>query len=77
MLNANGVQIIIGGDGKYEQISDVTLVLSPYGIRGKASGVLGIMGPTRMRYAHAISTVQYIAHLMDMLVLDMYSANAN
>jgi heat-inducible transcriptional repressor len=72
ILNANGVQIIIGGEGPYEEIDDFSLVLSPYGIRGKASGVLGIMGPTRMPYARAISTVRYVAHLMDSLMTDVY-----
>lgn len=72
ILNANGVQIIIGGEGPYEEIEDVSLVLSPYGIRGRASGVLGIMGPTRMAYARAISTVRYVAHLMDSLISDVY-----
>jgi heat-inducible transcriptional repressor len=72
ILNANGVQIIIGGEGPYEEIDDFSLVLSPYGIKGKASGVLGIMGPTRMPYARAISTVRYVAHLMDSLMTDVY-----
>jgi heat-inducible transcriptional repressor len=75
ILNANGVQIIIGGEGTYEEIDDVALVLSPYGIRGEASGVLGVMGPTRMPYARAISTVQYIAQLMDRLMADVYAAD--
>ena len=72
MLNANGVQIIIGGEGPYQEIDDVSLVLSPYGIRGKASGVLGIMGPTRMPYGRAISTVRYVARIMDNLMADVY-----
>ena len=71
-LNANGVQIIIGGEGPYQEIYDVSLVLSPYGIRGKASGVLGVLGPTRMRYGRAISTVRYVSRLMDSLVDDVY-----
>jgi len=71
-LNASGVQIIIGGDGQYEAIDDVSLVLSPYGVQGKASGVLGIMGPTRMAYGRAISTVRYVAQLMDGLIGDLY-----
>jgi heat-inducible transcriptional repressor len=71
-LSANGVQIIIGGEGPYEEIYDVSLVLSPYGIRGKASGVLGVLGPTRMRYGRAISTVRYVSQLMDSLVDDVY-----
>jgi len=71
-LNASGVQIIIGGDGQYEAIDDVSLVLSPYGVQGKAGGVLGIMGPTRMAYGRAISTVRYVAQLMDGLIGDLY-----
>jgi len=71
ILNANGVQIIIGGEG-LEQIDDVSLVLSPYGIRNSASGILGIIGPIRMPYARAISTVRYVAQLMDGLLAETY-----
>ena len=73
-LNSSGIQVIIGGEGTYDEIDDVSLVLSPYGVRGKASGVLGIMGPTRMRYARAISTVRYVALLMDGLIANMYGS---
>ncbi len=72
ILKSSGVQIIIGGGGDYDEIDDVSLVLSPYGIRGKASGVLGVLGPTRMPYGRAISAVRYIAHLMDSLMADVY-----
>lgn len=75
ILNAPGVQIIIGGEGQYDVIDDVAFVLSPYGIKGQASGVLGVMGPTRMQYARAISAVQYIARLMDNLMAEVYSVN--
>jgi heat-inducible transcriptional repressor len=71
ILNSNGVQILIGGEG-LEQIDDVSLVLSPYGVRGSASGVLGIIGPTRMPYARAISAVRYVAQLMDGLLTEVY-----
>ncbi len=72
ILNASGVQVIIGGEGAYQEIDDVSLVLAPYGVRGTASGIMGIMGPTRMRYARAISSVRYVAHLMDSLLADLY-----
>jgi heat-inducible transcriptional repressor len=72
ILNASGVQIIIGGEGPYEEIEEVSLVLSPYGIKGEASGVLGVMGPRRMPYARAVSAVRYVAHLMDSLIADLY-----
>ena len=75
ILKANGVQIIIGGEGPYEEIDDVSLVLSPYGLRGKASGVLGVLGPTRMSYARAISTVRYVAQIMDGLIAEVYGTS--
>lgn len=71
-LNATGVQIIIGGEGTYEEIDEVSLVLSPYGVKGKASGVLGVMGPRRMSYARAISAIRYVGHLMDGMVSEVY-----
>ncbi|MHB1294905.1 MAG: heat-inducible transcriptional repressor HrcA [Anaerolineae bacterium] len=71
ILNAQGVQIIIGGEGDYQDLYEVSLVLSPYGVE-EASGILGIIGPTRMRYGRAISTVRYVAHLMDGMLAEMY-----
>jgi len=71
-LTANGVQIIIGGERPIEEVYDVSLVLSPYGIREKASGVLGVVGPTRMPYAHVVSTVRYVARMMDGLIDEVY-----
>ncbi len=71
-LSANGVQIIIGGERPFEEIYDVSMVLSPYGIRDKASGVLGVVGPTRMPYAHVVSTVRYVARMMDGLIDEVY-----
>lgn len=76
ILNANGVQVIIGGEGAYQEIDEVSLVLAPYGVRGTASGIMGIMGPTRMRYARAISTVRYVAHLMDSLLAEVYGVES-
>jgi heat-inducible transcriptional repressor len=71
-LSANGVQIIIGGEQPFEEIYDVSMVLSPYGIRDRASGVLGVVGPTRMPYAHVVSTVRYVARMMDGLIDEVY-----
>ena len=56
----------------FEEIYDVSMVLSPYGIRDRASGVLGVVGPTRMPYAHVVSTVRYVARMMDGLIDEVY-----
>ncbi len=76
-LGANGVQIIIGGEGAVEDIYDVSLVLSPYGVPDKASGVVGVVGPRRMPYATAVSAVSYVAKLMGDLIEDVYRSPAS
>ena len=57
ILSASGVQVIIGGEGRWGEMEDLSLVLSRYGIDDEASGVLGVLGPTRMRYGRSISTM--------------------
>ncbi|MEN6479933.1 MAG: heat-inducible transcriptional repressor HrcA [Anaerolineales bacterium] len=71
-LDTSGVQIIIGGEGPFDELYDVSLVLSSYGIPNRASGVLGVLGPTRMHYGRAISAVRYVAQMLDSLVKDVY-----
>ena len=40
---------------------------------GRAIGVVGVLGPTRMAYPHAISTVRYVSGLMNELVDHLYA----
>lgn len=72
VLAANGVQVIIGGEGRWEDFENYSLVLSRYGLSGEADGVLGVLGPMRMPYGRAISAVRYVARLMSDLVEEMY-----
>jgi heat-inducible transcriptional repressor len=69
----SGVHVLIGGEGTWEDLSDCAVVLSRYGVPGVATGALGVLGPTRMPYAHTISTVQFIANLLSDLVGDTLS----
>jgi heat-inducible transcriptional repressor len=72
MLEVGGVQVIIGGEGRWTELSECSLVVSPYGVAGEATGALGVMGPMRMPYSRAISTVRYVAGLMSDLFRDLY-----
>ncbi len=64
----NTVQVIIAGDGRWEQLRYLTLVISRYGIPGQLSGAVGVVGPTHINYGRAISAVGYVSSLMtDML----------
>jgi heat-inducible transcriptional repressor len=69
MVPSSGdIHVLIGGEGTWEDLSECTVVLSRYGVPGVATGALGVLGPTRMPYAHTISTVRYIAELLSDLV---------
>ncbi len=57
------VRIMIGAENALAGIEDCTLITSRYVIDDKTKGSLGILGPTRMEYAKAISLVDYVARL--------------
>ena len=66
------VQVVIGGEGRWRELSSCSMVLARYGVEGFATGTLGVLGPTRMPYGRAISAVRYVADLMSDLVSDLY-----
>jgi len=57
------VRITIGAENALPGIEDCALITSRYVVDGKVQGSLGILGPTRMEYARAISLVDYVARL--------------
>jgi heat-inducible transcriptional repressor len=66
-----GVQVVIGGEGTWEELRDFSMVLSRYGNPGMATGTLGVLGPIRMPYGRTISTVRFVAGLLSGLVEEM------
>ena len=65
--------IYIGTENSAEEMADVSLVLAPYGRPGRAVGVVGVLGPTRMAYPQAIGTVRFVSGLMNELVDHLYA----
>jgi heat-inducible transcriptional repressor len=65
---AGAVQVFIGAENAPEEMRDVSLVLAPYGEPGRAVGVVGVLGPTRMAYPQAIGTVRFVSTLLNELV---------
>jgi len=70
-----GVQVLIGGEGNWEELSDCSLVLGRYGVQDLASGYLGVLGPIRMPYGHTISTVNFVSRLMSNIVSENLGKN--
>jgi len=67
------VCVFIGSENPSEEMADVSLVLAPYGNPGRAVGVVGVLGPTRMAYPQAIGTVRFISGLMNELIDHLYA----
>jgi heat-inducible transcriptional repressor len=65
-----GLQVLIGGEGEWEELRQCSMVLARYGVPGFATGMLGVLGPMRMSYARTIPTVRYVAGLLSGLVND-------
>ncbi len=67
------VRVLIGGEGRWDELRACSLVLGRYGVAGFATGALGVVGPTRMLYGRAISVVRFVAGLLSDMVYDMYA----
>ena len=65
------VQVLIGGEGTWEDLRDCSMVLGRYGAPGLVTGALGVLGPTRMAYGRTVSTVRFVSGLLSDLVIEM------
>jgi heat-inducible transcriptional repressor len=71
-VGVGGVRVLIGGEGRWEELRACSLVLARYGVANYATGALGVVGPIRMAYARTISAVRFIAGVLGELVYEMY-----
>ena len=67
-----GVQVVIGEENMQEAMRHCSVVIGRYGVLSEATGVVGVVGPTRMRYGQAISIVRYLGTVMSELVAGLY-----
>jgi len=71
-LTNQRVQVVIGKENKAEVIHDYSVVISQYGLLQEAVGTICVVGPTRMPYARAISTVDYLSSVLSRLAAELY-----
>lgn len=61
LLNAKGVQVLIGRENSDRQLKNLSIVASTYKEGDRPIGVIALIGPTRMHYSKAIYMVDTIA----------------
>lgn len=58
-------RILVGLEALSPAMKNFTLIGTCYGHQQRPMGMLGLLGPTRMDYARAITAVRYVAALLD------------
>jgi len=74
-IQAQGIKIFIGEESGYDVLEECSVVMSPYMINGEMIGVLGVIGPIRMRYDRVIPIVDLTAKLLSSLLNPPKSIN--
>ena len=69
----NVEKVVIGGENSWQELKECSMVLARYGVAGYAIGAMGVMGPQRMAYGRAISTVRFVAGLMSDMMYEVYT----
>ncbi len=67
-----GVQVLIGGEGTWDDLSHCSVILSKYGSPSTATGTIGILGPMRMSYGYSISLVRFLSGLLSDFVIQQW-----
>lgn len=64
----NSIQVLIGGEGTWDELRNFSVVLTRYGTPGLATGTLGVLGPLRLPYGRTISTMRFLSGLLSDMV---------
>ena len=67
-----GVQVLIGGEGHWDDLRQCSVILSKYGSPGIATGTLGILGPMRMPYGQSISMVRFLSSILSDFISEQW-----
>jgi len=63
-LKDNEVKIFIGKENPIKEISNCSMMVSPYKTKSGEKGILALIGPKRMAYAKNKSLIQYMKKLL-------------
>lgn len=69
------VQVFIGSENRSEDLHPFGLVVATYGAADEVTGLLGVLGPTRMPYGRSISTVRFISRLLSDMLREIYDTD--
>ncbi len=74
-ITAEGIQIFIGIENKFEELKECSLVTASYGADNNLLGMIGVIGPTCMDYRRIIPVVDYTAKILSLSLSENTHAN--
>jgi heat-inducible transcriptional repressor len=57
----SGLNVAIGTELGVQPLAECSIVVAPYEIEGERAGTVGVLGPTRMDYPHALAAVALVS----------------
>ncbi|MFH1395179.1 MAG: heat-inducible transcriptional repressor HrcA [Candidatus Omnitrophota bacterium] len=63
-LPYEGIRVYIGNENKNEMLNSCSVITCGYSLRNKTVGRIGVIGPTRMDYGHAMRVVSCLGELI-------------
>lgn len=76
-LKENETRIFIGKENPIKEISNCSMVVSPYKTKSGEKGLLALIGPKRMEYAKNKSLIEYMKKLLSSAVVVIIAVNIN
>ena len=70
-LPDRGLRIYIGEENDCDMLSECSLITCGYTLRDRTVGRLGVIGPTRMDYDHALRTVKCLSDLISLKLTEI------
>jgi heat-inducible transcriptional repressor len=71
-IKSRDMSIILGREQKLDELSDFTVISSPYSLKEENIGAVSIIGPTRMNYSKIIPAVDLTAKILSQLLQEIY-----
>jgi heat-inducible transcriptional repressor len=69
------VKVVIGEENAQDELRDLSVVVSAYGVPDEFSGAVGVVGPRRMQYSRTISAVRLLASVLGDLAAELHGTN--
>lgn len=64
----DGISVVFGKENESFAVSNSSMIVSPYKLRGQTGGSFGVIGPIRVDYAKVIPHIEYISNSVTKLL---------